>query len=103
MSMFKIGRPVLLGTWRTSNGMIFCGTLRIAAADFDTNPTDAHRDAVLQDICDTMNEWRESRSAAGRGLSAEQSQLIAKVEKHFDSHAYPDCNCLGCEIVAAIR
>lgn len=47
--------PTLVGRWRTKNGYLFCGTLRIAAADFDTAPRAEYRDAVLQDLCDAAN------------------------------------------------
>jgi hypothetical protein len=47
--------PILRGRWRHSNGMIFCGTLRIAKADFDTNPSPEFCAKVFDDICNTMN------------------------------------------------
>ena len=47
--------PTLIGRWRTANGYLFCGTLRIAVADFDTTPTVEHRDTILEEICQAMN------------------------------------------------
>lgn len=48
--------PILRGRWRHSNGMIFCGTLRIAKGDFDTNPHPDFCALVFDDICRTMNK-----------------------------------------------
>jgi len=48
--------PVLRGQWRHSHGMIFCGTLRIAKQDFDTNPHPDFCARVFDDICRTMNK-----------------------------------------------
>lgn len=48
-------KPVLSGRWRHSHGMIFCGTLRIAKGDFDTNPHPDFCARVFDDICRTMN------------------------------------------------
>lgn len=47
--------PVLRSEWRHSHGMIFCGTLRIAKGDFDTNPHPDFCARVFDDICRTMN------------------------------------------------
>jgi hypothetical protein len=47
--------PTLKGHWRHSHGLIFCGTLRIAREDFDTNPHPDFRDKVFDEICAAMN------------------------------------------------
>lgn len=54
--------PVLRGEWRHSHGMIFCGTLRIAKADFDTNPHPDFCARVFDDICRTMNEAQNGQA-----------------------------------------
>jgi hypothetical protein len=57
--------PVLRGEWRHSHGMIFCGTLRIAKADFDTNPHPDFCARVFDDICRTMNETQNAKVSSG--------------------------------------
>lgn len=49
--------PFLLGTWRHAHGEIFCGTLRIARADFDTDPNIEFRTRVFDEICATLNQF----------------------------------------------
>ena len=41
--------------WRHSNGMLFCGTLRIARVDFDTDPAWDVQEIWLDTICNAMN------------------------------------------------
>lgn len=41
--------------WRHNQGFICCGTLRIARADFDTDPCDEVAKQYLDAICDAMN------------------------------------------------
>jgi hypothetical protein len=46
---------VLESEWRHSNGMLFCGTMRIAKADFDTDPAPDFKERVFDDICNALN------------------------------------------------
>ena len=41
--------------WRHAQGFICCGTMRIARADFDTDPCDEVAKQYLDAICDAMN------------------------------------------------
>jgi len=68
--------PTLLGRWHHGNGVLCCGTLRIASANFDTNPTKEIQNAVFQDICDTMN------------TRTEQYEM-------YKDRAIPRCACCG--------
>lgn len=47
--------PPLMGNWRHSNGVICCGTLRIANVDIDTNPSEEFKSELLGWICKTLN------------------------------------------------
>lgn len=47
--------PVLAGRWHHGNGILCSGSLRIAHADFDTNPPLEMQDRVFDDICKAMN------------------------------------------------
>lgn len=47
--------PLLTGQWYHGNGVICCGTRRIARADFDTNPSWEFKNKVLGWLCETMN------------------------------------------------
>lgn len=58
--------PTLKGHWRHSHGLIFCGTLRIAREDFDTNPHPDFRDKVFDEICDMMNRAQNNAINATR-------------------------------------
>ncbi|MDH5573660.1 MAG: hypothetical protein OEY89_17985 [Gammaproteobacteria bacterium] len=44
-----------LGNWRHSNGIIFCGSLRIAIRDFDTNPSEKVAKECFDWVCETLN------------------------------------------------
>lgn len=48
-------QPPLRGRWHHGNGILGSGTLRIARADFDTNPTQELQHEVFQWITDTLN------------------------------------------------
>lgn len=47
--------PVLTGRWRVSRDGVFCGTLRIAVFDFDTDPSDEFKDAVCKQMESALN------------------------------------------------
>lgn len=51
----------LRGEWRHSNGIICCGSLRIAVADFDTQPSPEFVTEVFDWICKTMNRSYSSK------------------------------------------
>lgn len=50
---------VLESRWRHSRGFLFCGTLRIAKADFDTDSSEAFKVQVFDQIVDALNKARE--------------------------------------------
>lgn len=45
--------------------MIFCGTLRIAKGDFDTNPHPDFCARIFDDICRTMNAAQNTELRRG--------------------------------------
>jgi hypothetical protein len=47
--------PPLTGRWHHGNGALCCGSLRIARADFDSNPPEAVQVVVLEWIVATLN------------------------------------------------
>lgn len=47
--------PPLTGRWHHGNGVLVCGTVRVARADFDTNPSAAFEDEMLGWMCRVMN------------------------------------------------
>ena len=49
-------RPPLLGKWRHSELMLFCGTLRIARFNLDTAPSPEFQVELMDWICKTLNE-----------------------------------------------
>jgi hypothetical protein len=46
----------LAGRWHHGNGVIVCGSLRIAREDFDTSPSEEVKAEILDWICDTLNK-----------------------------------------------
>jgi len=51
----------LTGRWRISEGVLCCGTLRIASFDFDTDPSDEFKQGVYKQMLDALNgQFRES-------------------------------------------
>jgi hypothetical protein len=45
----------LSGRWHHGNGALACGTLRVARADFDTNPSETVQAEVFDWICEVLN------------------------------------------------
>lgn len=45
----------LYGRWRHSHGVICCGSLRIAQADFDTDPASEVQKQILDQLCESAN------------------------------------------------
>jgi hypothetical protein len=66
--------PPLLGRWHHGEGYLCSGTLRIARADFDTNPAPAFRDAVFQWVVDELNNALAGYRAAERAARKEAPQ-----------------------------
>jgi hypothetical protein len=52
----------LSGKWHHGNGELCNGSLRIATASIDTNPTDSVRDEILEWICNTLNAHHDNKS-----------------------------------------
>ena len=46
---------VLTGRWRINEGILCCGTLRIANFDFDTDPSEQFKQGVYKQILDALN------------------------------------------------
>lgn len=58
--------PPLTGHWHHGNGILVSGGVRIARADFDTNPSDEFAKPIFDWICQTLNKaidvWYATRS-----------------------------------------
>ena len=48
--------PLGTNRWHHGNGVLVCGTVRIATADFDTNPPQEFQTRMFDWICQTLNE-----------------------------------------------
>lgn len=48
-------KPPLTAEWRHNNGYLICGTLRIARADFDNDPSQEFKGEVLDWVVDIIN------------------------------------------------
>jgi hypothetical protein len=45
----------LSGDWHHGNGVLVCGTVRIAREDFDTNPAESFKTEMFDWMCETLN------------------------------------------------
>lgn len=59
-----ITQPVLIGRWHHGNGVLVCGTVRIASADFDTNPPKQFQNEMFDWMCEILNKAVEEALAA---------------------------------------
>ncbi len=55
--------PPLPGEWRHNQGMIFCGTIRVAVQDFDNEPSDERKIEILDWMVMALNEQRERETS----------------------------------------
>jgi hypothetical protein len=51
--------PLGNNRWHHGNGVLVCGTIRIASADFDTNPSEEFKNEMFTWICETLNKASE--------------------------------------------
>jgi hypothetical protein len=71
--------PLPGSKWRWANGMIFCGTLRIVKADFDTDPSPEFCKRVFDYICDTLNAAENTKlSSGGPADKRQQTEQAAR-------------------------
>jgi hypothetical protein len=50
--------PAVAGRWHHGGGYLVCSTVRIAKADFDTNPAESFQSEVFDQICEVLNSSR---------------------------------------------
>lgn len=76
-------RPVLLAHWNHHDRVIFCGTFRVAKADFSTNPPPEFCAQVLDDICAAMNAWVGSTvdSAQEKSTKVQEPRKMKKARE----------------------
>ena len=70
----------LTGEWRHGNGAICCGTLRIARADFDTDPDPEYQREILDYLCASANQ--NTRHTAPE-VQTELASLLREVVSRF--------------------
>lgn len=52
----EVETPLLTGHWHHGNGVLVSGSIRIARADFDTNPPQTFQNEMFDWICKTLNK-----------------------------------------------
>lgn len=67
--------------------MIFCGTLRIAKADFDTDPSDQFKRDLFDEICRSMNATAGSASGSSDSIGTLKSADEGQVSENQASPA----------------
>jgi hypothetical protein len=70
--------PPLTGRWHHGNGVLVSGSIRIAHADFDTNPPDEFRDEVLDWMCATLNAAIAAPTAQAAPQSADENEGMTR-------------------------
>jgi hypothetical protein len=80
--------PPLTGRWHHGNGALVCGTINVARADFDTNPTQQFQDDLFTWACNTLNEKigeydaeRDARVLLPRAIEIATEQHAGQVDK----------------------
>ncbi len=69
--------PPFTGHWRGGNGVISCGTLRIFSENFDTNPANDVKAAIVKWVCDTLNAAQQPGAAPRHDSSADTDVACA--------------------------
>ena len=83
-----ITKPSLVGRWHHGNGALVCGTINVARADFDTNPTQQFQDELFTWACDTLNAGvaeyeleRVAKALLPRAIEIAEDQHSGQVDK----------------------
>jgi hypothetical protein len=78
----------LTGRWHHGSGALVCGTINIARADFDTNPTKQFQDELFTWACDTLNASisayeleRVAETLLPRAIEIAEEQHAGQVDK----------------------
>lgn len=58
--------PPLIGRWHHGNGVLVCGTIRIATEDIDTLPCEEVKEALFDWMCKTLNEGSAQARASAQ-------------------------------------
>lgn len=66
----------LIGRWHHGNGVLVCGTIRVAVESFDTQPTQELRDQMFDWICETLNAQIDKQRAETPDEFAEESAAM---------------------------
>lgn len=77
-----VTKPPLLGRWHHGHGMLVCGTINVARADFDTNPTQQLQEDLFTWACDTLNEKINEYDAERRAKEMLPFAIEIATEQH---------------------
>jgi len=75
--------PPFTGHWRGGNGVISCGTLRIFSENFDTNPADHIKAAIVKWVCDTLNAAQKGQQVQGGGEDKRDAERWRKAIRYI--------------------
>ncbi len=75
-------KPLLTGRWHHGNGALVCGTINVARADFDTNPTQQFQDELFTWACNTLNANIAEYEAERRALAMLPFAIEIATEQH---------------------
>lgn len=75
-----VNRLPLTGGFHQGNGVLVCGTVRVAREDFDTDPSDQFRKEFWTSLCDVMNAALPFRTKNGTEFMAVKSEMEMRVD-----------------------
>lgn len=75
-------KPPLAGRWHHGHGTLVCGTINVARADFDTNPTQQFQDELFTWACETLNEKIGEYDAERRAAAMLPLAIEIATEQH---------------------
>ncbi|WP_431290438.1 hypothetical protein [Burkholderia cepacia] len=70
----------LIGRWHHGNGVLVCGSIRVAVESFDTQPSQEFMDQMFDWICETLN-------TATSGAQADARERLTEEQRESVEHA----------------
>lgn len=89
------GEPPLSGRWRHSNGVLCCGTLRIATDSFDTDPSEEFKGELWSWVCEKLNTTPDLSAVEvhSKETMDEVREILESVDTHIlNSKATPEAH-----------
>lgn len=73
---------ILTGSWHHGNGVLACGSIRVANEDFDTNPSQQFKTELFDWMCGTLNSKVDKFEAERRAQIMLPRAIVIATEQH---------------------